>query len=238
MDEFDIPPVPEIKPVSLEGFTRYQIFPDGRVYDTERKKNVHFNRWGNFALFHDDKRTDEKTGKKAYIQENIRLLIRDFVKQGIPGFVKELPPFQPLIIYNPNKPVDEVLDAADELKKRLLDLRKAVKRSTEPLLAAMTAGRSFEKQKQDYANATSALEEFKKQYPDYYKWPVYKEQVETTPQIVKELKEEEQELMWEKVYLDEVCIELRSKLRGILGLVGINTIAHQAIKRVYDGQGY
>ena len=201
-------PKPVIRPVSIQGFSRYEIYPEGRIFDKFTQRSVIFNKHLNFAWYND---------KDELQYDNLRNLIRDLVKMKVPGFENELPAYKPPDIYEELR--TEMAKPELQKPKELHFLRKELEGATESLLRDVLC---LEKQMR-YKKATDALEFFKSNHPAYYKWPIFAEIPE------KMGVEEEKALLdeWEDLQreLAEVKAEIKyrsDRLRGILELIEFN----------------
>lgn len=201
---------PVIRPVSIQGFSRYDIYPEGRIIDKHTQKPVLFNKHLNFVWF-----SDEEPEKPTV--DNLRNLIRDLVRMKVPGFENELPPYRPPDIYEELRTQMEKPEL--QKPKELHFLRKEHASATESLLADVL---NVDKQLR-YKKATDALEFFKSNHPTYYKWPIFAEVPEKMGiEEEKALLDEWNDLQRE---LEEVKAEIKyrsDRLRGILELIEFN----------------
>jgi hypothetical protein len=168
--------------VVLEHFSRYRIYPTGVVFDTLRKKLIRPNREGNFAMLPDTShpkfRFNEMRNCVAPRVENIISVIRDMVRQEIPGFEKELPEnyardlYAPLQHYGQEENIRRE-DLGSDLPKKLYHLEAAHMQSTELMCSASFLELSIDSQasiQKDFKDSLDRLEEFKSQYPQWIKW--------------------------------------------------------------------
>jgi hypothetical protein len=195
--------------VSLEGFLRYKIYPSGRIVDTLMGRNVLFNRNWNFLMYPDDYKLDDK-GRPIYELFNLQLLIKDLVKQKIPGFGKEFPPPKPPDYFLPLKKKTPVSEKDIE---ELHNLRINLKEATEKVLSKPTSLEEVEIAQANFAKAQLALEDFKVRHPEYWKWSPYTRQANLDPALIKELQEEEKEILRELQDNSAKIREIKAKLK-------------------------
>ena len=155
-------------PIMLEGFTRYLIYPSGRVYDRKRMKNVHMNRMLNFIMWPDVPVFDEVTQKNKPSLENLRMLMQSLIRQKTPGFEVEIPPYRPPEMYHPLGSPEDELETA-QLREQLHLLRTAEKVSMRLFLEDVDNTQA----KDSYKHAKEELDAFKEKYPLHYKWRSY-----------------------------------------------------------------
>ena len=188
--------------VTLDNFSRYQIYPSGRVFDIVANKNVVFNRRLNFAMYPDIPMTDEEIIKNNgynFHLENLRDLIKFLVDSKVEGFENELPPYEPPNFF---LPLSQGPLMNDESKfnikpKALYFLRKAQSEAGQAIIDAAVKGEDTKPLADAFETAQANLEQFKQQYPLYYRWPPYVEPVtpEYIEKITSELKEVQEKLI-------------------------------------------
>ena len=207
MDDFNFEEEPKpFEPVHLKGFSRYLFHPEGTCYDTLLKRWIKPNRFLNFLMFPDN-------GGEPVV-DNMRQIISFLVKAKIPGFTEELPPYMPPPLYEAVPISENVFDALKP--KELRALKDKMIKATDLLLEDIENQDLQDK----YRAAKAAIDTFKQDNPDYYKWPVFKEPVYVDPVKEKELLEEEQRLHEELREVDEQIRAVRKRLIGVLETMG------------------
>lgn len=204
--DFDFMPEEEQKfePIRIEGFSRYEIYPEGRAFDLKLNRSVTLNRMTNFAMYPDD--------GGPYVMENMRSLIKTLVRQKVPGFTKELPPYRPAEIFLPLGHHDA---EADEEKPKQLYLLRKLKGEKVKQLLSNPANQTF---KEEYIEADLRLTAFENDNPTFSKWERY-----TPPMNMAEIEailSEEASLLEELAIVNQKIREIKKSLEGKLLLLG------------------
>ncbi len=208
----------EIKPVVLKNYSRYQIFPDGRVFDIERNSWVIMNRFLNFVMFADDVKPNDK-GKINPELFNIRQLIKDIVDNGsAPGFDKYLPEYNPPEIFSYLSKDNE--EGTVELRKELFMLRSEFNIAMENLLQAITRGEEHYSKKERYEELKNALDAFKEQNPLYWKWQHYNSKGAELSSEIQKIDDELEDL---KLDLGEIEDRIKAVVLRLNKAYGYNT---------------